>query len=448
MRTSEFGGLRFWGTALVMLCAGAGITTPLLAQSGLPTLPRPDALETVAITNAKVYTMAGPALERATVVIRAGKIVAVGASVGVPDDARVIDGAGKIVTPGLLDSATGLGSVEIDLSADGTNDLTTTDDRITAAFNVADNLNPFSTLIPVTRVEGITRAVVAPRPGRSLIAGQGILVDLGTQGASMTIARNPVAMFAVFGETGARIGGGGARSAAVLRLKEALQDARDYAANRAAFESAQRRDYAISRLDLEALVPVVRGQVPLVIDANRASDILTALRLAREYNLKLILSGAAEGWMVAREIGTAGVSVIIDPLRNLPRFESLGITLENAARLNSAGVNVVFASFDAHNARNIKQAAGNAVSYGMPYDAALRAITVNPARLWGIGNEYGTLETGKDADIVVWSGDPLELTTTAEHVFIRGVQMSKATRQEELFKRYRTLGELPPGYIK
>lgn len=404
--------------------------------------------QTVAITNAKIYTVSGAAIERGTLVIRDGKIVAVGANVGVPDGARVVDAAGKIVTPGLLDSSTGLGTVEIDLSADGTNDLSTTDDRITAAFNVADNLNPFSTLIPVTRVEGITRVVVAPRPGRSLIAGQGILVDLATQGATMTIARNPVAMFAVFGEAAAQISGGGARSAALLRLKEALQDARDYAANRAAFESARRRDYAISRLDLEALVPVVRGQLPLVIDANRASDILSALKLAREYNLKLILSGAAEGWMVAREIAAAGIPVIIDPLRNLPRFESLGITLENAARLNTAGVTVVFASFDAHNARNIKQAAGNAVSYGMPYDAALRAITLNPARLWGIADQYGTLEAGKDADVVVWSGDPLELTTTAEHVFIRGREISKETRQEELFKRYRQLGEMPPAYVK
>jgi imidazolonepropionase-like amidohydrolase len=192
----------------------------------------------------------------------------------------------------------------------------------------------------------------------------------------------------------------------------------------------------------------VRRQVPLVIDANRASDILTALKLAREYNLKLILSGAAEGWLVAREIAAAAIPVIIDPLRNLPGFESLGITLENAARLNNAGVTVVFASFDAHNSRNIKQAAGNAVSYGMPYDAALRAITLNPARLWGIADQYGTLEAGKDADVVVWSGDPLELTTIAEHVFIRGREISKETRQEALFRRYRTVDGTPPAYVR
>jgi imidazolonepropionase-like amidohydrolase len=195
-------------------------------------------------------------------------------------------------------------------------------------------------------------------------------------------------------------------------------------------------------------VPVARGQLPLVIDVNRASDILTTLRFARENNLRLILSGVAEGWMVAREIANAGVTVVIDPMRNLPRFEALGITLENAARLNEVGVNVVIASFEAHYSRNIKQQAGNAVSYGMPWEAALRAVTINPARLWGISESYGTLEAGKDADVVVWSGDPFELTTTVEHVFIKGREMSKETRQEALFRRYRTLGDMPPAYVK
>ncbi|HEX6559203.1 MAG TPA: amidohydrolase family protein [Longimicrobiales bacterium] len=403
--------------------------------------------QTIAITNAKIYPVSGPVIERGTVVISNGRINAVGANVTAPAGARVIDATGKIVTPGFMDSSTGLGIVEIG-AASGTNDQSTDDDRVTAAFNVADNLNPFSTLIPITRVEGITRAVVRPQNGRSLIAGQGIVVDLGTDGATMHVERNPAAMFAVLGERGAQLSGG-ARSAAMLRFKEALQDARDYAANRQAYESAQRRAYALSRLDLEALVPVVRGQESIVIDVNRASDILSAMRLAREYNLKLILAGVAEGWMVAREIAAAHVPVIIDPMRNLPGFESLGITLENAARLNAAGVDVVIASFDSHNSRNIKQQTGNAISYGMPYDAALRAVTINPARLWGIDDHYGTLEPGKAADVVIWSGDPFELTTTAEHVFINGREMSKDTRQEELFQRYRTLRpDMPPAYIK
>src|SRR5687768_7845950 len=316
----------------------------------------PLSAQTVAITNARVHTISGPVIERGTVVIQNGKIAAVGANVSVPAGARVIDAAGKIVTPGFLDSNTALGTVEIGAD-DPSNDTNTTGDHITAAINVADNLNPYSTLIPVTRVEGITRAVVVPN-GSTIIAGQGVLVDLGTQGAGVTIHRNPAAMFAVLGQSGAGRAGG-SRAAAILRLREALQDARDYAANRRAFESAQRRDYALSRLDLDALLPVIHGELPLVINVSRASDILSAIRIAREFNLRLILSSVDEGWMVAREIAAANVPVIINPMNNLPGMETLGITLENAARLNAAGVQVIFATFDAHNARNLKQLAGN-----------------------------------------------------------------------------------------
>lgn len=405
--------------------------------------------QTIAITNGRVHTVSGAPIERGTVVIENGKITAVGANVAVPAGARVIDAAGKVVTPGLLDSHTNVGVVEIPLSAEGTNDESTTLDDVTAAFNVADNLNPFSTKIPAVRLDGVTRIVVAPGVGRSLIAGQGVLADLGTQGARMTIHRNPVAMFAVLGERGASVGGGGARSAAILRLKEALQDARDYAANRSAYESAQRREYALSRLDLEALVPVVRGQLPIVIEVNRASDILTALNVAREFNLRLILSGVGEGWMVARDIANANAPVILDAMRNLPSFDALAATLENAARLNAAGVNVMLASFDYHSFRHIRQQAGNAVSYGMPFDAALRAVTLTPARVWGIADRYGSLEAGKDADIVVWSGDPFEVMTTVDHVFINGREVPKESRQDELFLRYRNVGgDLPPAYIK
>ena len=407
-------------------------------------LAAPLSAQTVAITNAKIYTVSSAPIERGTVVIRNGRIAAVGANVAVPADARVIDGTGKIVTPGLMDSWTALGTVEIG-SDEGANDQSTSLDRITAAFNVADNLNPYSMLIPVTRVEGITRAVVAPDNGSSLIAGQGVVVQLD----NLRVDSNPVAMFAVLGERGARLSGGGARSAAMLRLKEALEDAKDFAAHHAAYESAQRREYSLSRLDLEALQPVVRGVEPLVINVNRASDILAAIRLAHEYNLKLILAGVADGPLVAKEIAAANVTVLMNPMNNIPHFEGLDISLENAARMAAAGVNIAFASFDSHNSRNIKQLAGNAVSYGMPYDAALRAVTINPARLWGIADRYGTLELGKDADIVVWSGDPFELTTDAEHVFIAGQEQSRETRQEELFRRYRTLrADLPPAYIK
>lgn len=404
--------------------------------------------ETIAITGAKVHPVSGPALEHATVLIVDGRIAAVGAGVAVPAGARIVDARGKVVTPGLLDSSTSLAAVEIG-AYEGTTESRVEDDRVTAAFDVVDGLNPWATNVAVTRVEGITRAVVMPGPGKSLIAGQAALVSLRPLAAPdprAMVERAPVAMVAALGDRGAGLAGG-ARSAALLALREALEDARDFAANRRAFESAERRAYALSRLDLEALAPVVRGELPLAVTVDRASDILAVLRFADEQNLELVLVGAAEAWMVARELAAARVPVVINPTNNLPDFESLGATLENAMRLEKAGVTVAFASFDAHNARDLRHAAGEAVGYGMPWEAALAAVTAVPARIWGIADGYGTLEPGKVADLVVWSGDPFELLTTAELVFIDGREVPADTRQRQLLERYRRLDpELPPAY--
>ncbi|MFN2431974.1 MAG: amidohydrolase family protein [Gemmatimonadota bacterium] len=394
-----------------------------------------------AITNARVHTVSGPVLEPATVVVRDGRVAAVGQGIAVPAGVRVLDAAGKVVTPGLLDSQTHLGAVEIE-QIDATSDFASEDDRITAALRIADGINPYSPLIPVTRVEGITRAAVSPEPGVSLIAGQGALLDLSGPPLEAALTRSPTAVYASLGETGAALAGG-SRGGAMLQLREVLQDALDFAVNREAFEANQRREYAVSRLDLEALVAVVRGQLPLAVTAQRASDLLAALRLAREFDLRLVLLGAAEGWLVAGEIARAGVPVVLNPLQNVPGFESAGATLENAARMHAAGVTLAFGSFESHNARTLKQGVGNAISYGLPAEVALRAVTLAPARIWGVAERYGSIEPGKDADLVVWSGDPFELSTRVEHVFIRGREMPLRTRQTELLEHYRRLPARP-----
>ena len=401
--------------------------------------------ETVAIVGATVHTMGSAGtLENATVVIEGGRIRAVGRGIPVPPGARTIDARGKVVTPGLFDSLTQLGLVEVNAVA-GTRDGAEQNDRITAAFDVADAINPRSMLLPINRVEGLTRAVVAPGAGKSLIAGRGAVIHLG-MGPDLLV-RSPAAMFAVLGEQGAHLAGG-SRAGAMLLLREALDDALDYATHRAAWEKAEHRLYTLSRLDLEALAPVARGELPLVVFVDRASDIEAALRLGRERHLKLILAGCDEGWMVADQIAAARVPVLINPLTDLPStFEHLGATLENAARLNRAGVTFAFMSGDAHNARNLRQLAGNAVANGLPWDEALRAMTVNPARIWHLEDRLGTLEPGKEADVVIWDGDPLEVTSGAEKVFIRGVEMPRKTRQTELRDRYMHLGgPLPPAY--
>ena len=416
------------------------LTLALLAAVAAPVFA-----ETVVITGATVHTM-GPqgTVQGGSLVIENGRIKAVGPAVAAPAGARIIDGRGKVVTPGLFDSLSRLGLVEVGQVA-GTRDGRTEDDRITAAFSVADALNPRSSLIPVNRVEGLTRALVAPNPGASLIAGQGAVIHLG--GPGDFIVRAPFGMFAVFGETGAEFAGG-SRAAALLKLREAFEDAKDYAANRQAFDAGNRRDYALSRLDLAALGGVLQGTTPFVVAVHRASDIEAVLRLGKEYNLRLVLAGCAEGWKVADQIAKAKIPVLLSPLENLPgSFETLGATLENAARLHQAGVTIAFMTADAHNGRNLKQAAGNAVTYGLPWQAALAAMTVNPARIWGLVDTYGTLEPGKDADVVIWDGDPLEVTTFADAVFIKGVEMPMETRQTKLRDRYKDLGgPLPPAY--
>ncbi len=382
--------------------------------------------------------VSGPAIERGTVLIRGGKIAAVGAGVTVPAGARVVDAAGKIVTPGLIESSTEIGIVEIFGSAEGTADQSTTDTGLSAAFTVVDAFNGESAVIPVTRVDGITSAVVRPVGSGHVFEGQAALVTLTGAQAPGAIIKAPVAMFAMLGEPGAGAEGG-SRASAMLRLREALQDALDFARNRVAWNAGQRRDYARGRLDLEALGPVVRGELPLAIEANRASDLLAAMRLADEFHLKLILMGAAEGWKVAAEIARHKVPVVVQPLTDIPSFDALGATLENAARLAAAGVTVILSSFDTHNARNIRQEAGNAIANGLDREAAMRAVTLSPAQVWGVADRTGSLEVGKDADVVIWSGDPFELTTNVDAVFIGGREMPRQTRQTELLERYRTV---------
>jgi imidazolonepropionase-like amidohydrolase len=409
--------------------------------------------DVIAIVGGNVQTLTAQGMVKgATVLIRDGRIAAVGPNVEIPADAQRIEARGKVVTPGLFDPLSYLGIVEISL-VDETDDASQSGLRYNAAFDVAAAINPRSTLIPINRIEGVTRALVAPALARNLqpgqiaspIAGLGAVMHLGG-GDDYLIARG-VALFASLDEESAALAGG-SRVGALLSLEEALQDADDYREHRAAFEQRARRDYALPRLDLDALQPVLAGERPLVVTAHRASDIEAALRLAAAHELRLVIAGGTEAWMVAEQLANAQVPVILDPLQDLPdRFEQLGATLENAARLQAAGVTIAFSIGDSHNARNLKQSAGNAVAYGLPWSAALAAITLNPARIFGLDDRLGTLEPGKDGDVVVWSGDPLEVTTFADQVLIRGRIVPMVSRQTLLRDRYRELGgALPPAY--
>lgn len=402
--------------------------------------------ETYAITNGVIHTLDETGvIKQGTVVISDGRIIAVGANVDVPADAVVIDAAGKVVTPGFMDPASYLGLIEVG-AVDATVDATTISDRFTAAHSVAEAVNPRSMLIPVNRIEGVTRAVTRPFPGSSVFAGRSAVITLGS--VDDYLLDRAAAMHVTLGAYGAALTGG-SRGAAIVKLREAFQDARDFGANRRAFEASDRYAYALSRPDLEALQPVLAGELPLVVDVERASDIEAALRLAKDFDLRLVIQGGAEAWLVADKLAAANVPVILDPVQNLPSsFEQLGSTLQNAAALHAAGVTIAFAQGESHNARNMKQGAGIAVANGLPWSAALEALTVNPAKIFGVEN-YGRIAVGQDADVVVWDGDPLETTTFADHVFIQGRRIPMESRQTLLRDRYLDLDEpRPQSYDK
>jgi len=395
--------------------------------------------QTIAVTGGIVYPVSGPKMDNATVLIRDGRIVAVGPGVSVPGDATRIDARGKWVTPGLIDGGTQLGLTEIS-AVNATNEGALRGSDVAAAFNVAEGINPASTLIPVTRIEGVTTTLAAPASG--WISGQAVLIDLDGATIEQMLVRSPVGIVVDLSE-GSKSAGGGSRAGVAQRLRRVFSDALEYSRRRTEYTRAQMQQLAAPAADLEALLPVLRDQLPLIAFANRRSDIETALRIGREFKLKLILAGAQEAWMLAPQLAAAGVPVLVQPLDNIPSYDALGVRYENAAVLAKAGVKVALLETDTHNARDLRQQAGNAVSYGMTWDQALRAVTLSPAEIFGVGDRYGSLEAGKVANVVVWSGDPFEFTTAVEHVFIRGKEIPLRSRQTELVERYKTL---PPKY--
>jgi len=395
--------------------------------------------QTIAITGGTVYPVSGPKVANATVLIRDGKIVAVGAGVTTPSGATRIDATGKWVTPGLIDGAGQLGLVEIGI-VPGTREGFLRGDTIAAAFNVAEGLNPASMLIPVTRIEGVTTALATPLG--NLVAGQAVLIDLAGNTIEEMLVKTPVGIVADLSESG-KSEAGGSRAGVADRLRRAFRDALLYERRRADFNRAQMPPLPESPPDLEALLPMLHGQEALIANANRRSDIETALRLAREFKLKLVLAGAQEAWQIAAELARADVPVLVEPLDNIPSYDALGVRYENAGLLAKAGVKIALLETDTHNSRNLRQEAGNAVAYGMSWEQALRAVTLSPAEIFGVADRYGSLEAGKVANVVVWSGDPFEFTTGVEHVLIRGKEIPLKSRQTELLERYR---KLPPNY--
>lgn len=420
-----------------------------LAVSAFAVMAMPAVAQDLAITNATVAKGDGSEpIEGATVVVRGGKIVAAGAGVSVPAGIQAIDGSGLWVTPGLVAAVTDLGLWDVSAVSES-NDVSASGSRFSAALDVVPAINPESQHIKVGRANGITRAAVTGRPSGAIFSGQGAVIDLGADGDAIMRAR--AFQTVTLSESGARIAGG-SRTASHVELRNALREASDFAAGRWSGE-----DNLLTRADAEALGPVVSGRQKLLIHADRSSDIRAVLALAEEFpRLDIVLVGATEGWRVAGEIAAAGVPVIAESLQDLPeRFEQLAATQNNIGRMDAAGVNVSIDASRIENVHHLTQHAGNLVALtrvprasGLSWGEALASITSRPAEAVGMGGRIGVLAAGAAGDVVIWDGDPLELSSTPVRVFIEGVEQPLDSHQSRLRERYRDLDEsdLPKAY--
>ena len=409
--------------ALTIIVTSLGIVPGLYAQS-------------ILIKNVDIETMTSDGrLDNTDVLIVDGNITRI--TENLPNTgARIIDGSGKRLTPGVFNAYTRLGVVEID-AIDQTNDSSAENARYTASHNVIDSLNPLYTAIPQNRIHGVTHALVAPRASDSVFAGIASIINLS---GSMTnsIEKEAVGVVVNYNEYAQRTVGG-SRAVALATIRSALSDAREFAQNKEKYLDGDGRELSVSFDDLEALIPIIERQQYLIVSVDRAIDILKILDLAQSFNIKLILKGVQEGWMVAPQIAQSNAPVIMDPIDNLPgHFETLGARLDNAALLDAAGVTLLFTGMggkDTHTAYLVTQSAGNGVANGLPYQSALRALFSNPAMVFGLQNS-GQIAVGQTADLVLWSGDPLELLREAEFVMINGQESPMASRSTRLRDRY------------
>lgn len=414
---------------------------PLLLGLAALSLAPFAAAQPVAIVGEKVWTgTAQGTLSNGVVVIDDGRIVSVGTGAAPAGMAKI---EAEWVTPGLISafSRTGITEVPGERSA---NDTGAGSSPFSAALNAADGFNPDATPIAVTRLEGFTRIAVAPEARSKLFAGQGFLAD--TSGLPGSVFKQRAFAFFVLGERGASLSGG-SRPAAWTALRGAFDDVRFFSARYMTHNDGN----VLTRMDAQALMPAVKGDQLILIEARRASDLEAIMDFKQENPmLKVAIVGADEGWRVADRLAAMNIPVIVDAFSNLPAsFSQLAATSENAARLAEAGVTVAIVNLDddSHQARLATQIAGTAVANGLPFDTALQALTTAPAEIFGMTG-LGVLAPGARADVVAWDGDPLEITSAPTAVFIDGVSEPMESRQTKLRDRYLSLdtSERPLAY--
>ena len=423
----------------------AALAVPMLAQSVIPNSPGRKAA--FAISNATIYPVTSAPIANGTIVFSNGVITAVGANVAVPAGATVIDGTGLSVYPGLIDSGTTIGLVEID-SVAGTVDTTELGTlNPNARADVA--VNPHSNVIPVTRVSGITNVIVSPDGG--VVSGQSALMQLaGWTNAEMTV-KAPAAMMVRFPRLRTRPVGDVAPETEAARkerrsYKEEIENLRELFRNAQAYaKAAQARaaDKSVRRFDrdlvLEAMVPVVEGRLPVAIEANLARDIKPAIAFADEFKLKMILVGAQDVAQFIPDLKQRNIPVILGPIMTLPPRDddAYDLIYSNAAALHQGGIRFAFRSNDAHNARNLPYGAATSAAFGLPKEEALKAITIYPAQIFGVADKLGSLEVGKSANLFISDGDPLEIRTNIRRVFIAGEDIPMDSLHTLLYEKFR-----------
>ncbi len=395
------------------------------------------AADAIMIRNATVHTMTEDGVLENTDVFVSGNVIReIGQDLPVPADIRVFDAEGRPLTPGLWAGVGAIGTVEVS-AVEESSDAAEQSLDMRPEFDVSTAYNPNSSLVPIARVEGHTFTLLGASGGGTIINGSGRVVAL--DGGYTSFYGDPVLFIDLGGYASSK--SGGSRAGQWMLLKQAFDEAE--------LKSGDDGDGVLTRAGRAALKRLGDGG-KVVFGVNRASDILQALAFAKRRNLDAIISGGAEAWLVADRLASAGVPVMLDPLQNLPSsFDSLGSRLDNAALLHAAGVTVIVDEAGSHNARKLRQMAGNAAANGLDHEAALAALTINPAKAFGVDSQFGTIEEGKRADLVLWTGDPLEVTSVAERVIVNGKLDSMKSRQTELRDRYLVEDPaMPRAYVK
>lgn len=394
------------------------LCTPLYAENQ----------EIILIKNATIMTaMEAGILEDTDLLINNGLIAEVGQNLEY-NGAFVIDASNHFITPGLIAPQSMIGIQEIELETETRDDSS---HYFSSGFSIIDAFNPSSALIPYNRTGGITTAIVSPSSGNHIFSGMASAFKLDGKLTEEAIGEN-VAMIMSFG------GSEDSRASKMLMLKDSIIKAKNYHKSRSQIMRGGYFDFGnYTPRDLEAILRLIGREIPLIIRVNRARDMLRMIRFSNENKIEIIFSGAKEAWRIADKIAIESIPVILDPMDNIPSsFDSIAARMDNAVILNNAGVKLLITSQVTHNSYLSRQGAGNAVAYGLPEHEALKALTINVATVFGLSESIGSIEVGKDADILIWNGHPLEVSSFTKEIYIDGKNIDILTRSQMLRDRY------------